>query len=160
MIRFKPSASKLVIGRWYPNHSRGKERNAKLFVGDIMLTPLSPDLLARAGVAEMDRVVQSAVGNEVNKITRNGSANQLVKTGTDGSIWIQSVAVTDQHHATNKAYVDGAVRDKADKSYVDSKDAEVRAYVDSRVPIPIKIVNTPSATTTGEQALFIVVEGS
>ena len=160
VIRFRPSASKLVIGRWYPNHSRGSERNAQLMVGDIMLTPLSPDLEARAGLSKMDRLWQNAVGTEANKITRNGSANQLVKTGTDGSIWIQSVAVTDQHHATNKAYVDGAVRDKADKSYVDSKDAEVRAYVDSRVPIPIKIVNTPSATTTGEQALFIVVEGS
>lgn len=63
-------------------------------------------------------------------------------------------------HAATKGYVDDAVGSKANKSYVDSKDAEVKAYVDSKVPIPIKIVNTPSATTTGEQALFIVVEGS
>lgn len=132
VIRFKPSASKLMIGRWYPNHSRGKERNAKLMVGDIMLTPLSPDLEARQSVKEIQELAANAVGTEANKITRKGSENQLVKTGTDGSIWIQSVAVTDPHHATNKAYVDGAVRDKADKSYVDSKDAEARALVGSR----------------------------
>lgn len=120
VIRFRPSASKLVVGRWYPNHSRGKERNAQLMVGDIMLSPLSPDLEARKSVAEVQGLAANAVGTEANKITRRGSANQLVKTGTDGSIWIQSVAVTDQHHAANKAYVDGAVRDKADKSYVDS----------------------------------------
>ena len=117
VIRFKPSASKLVIGRWYPNHSRGSERNAQLMVGDIMLTPLSPDLEARKSVAEIQGLAANAVGNEVNKITRNGSANQLVKTGTDGSIWIQTVAVTDQHHAANKAYVDGAVSGKADATH-------------------------------------------
>ena len=142
VIRFRPSASKLVIGRWYPNHSRGKERNAQLMVGDIMLTPLSPDLEARKSVAEVQGLAANAVGNEANKITRNASANQLVKTGTDGSIWIQTVAVSDQHHAANKAYVDGAVRDKADRSYVDSKDAEGKAYVDSRV----KQVTSPPAT--------------
>lgn len=117
VIRFRPSASKLVIGRWYPNHSRGSERNAQLMVGDIMLTPLSPDLEARKAVAEVQGLAANAVGNEVNKITRNTSANQLVKTGTDGSIWIQTVAVSDQHHATNKAYVDGALRGKADTEH-------------------------------------------
>lgn len=117
VIRFKPSASKLIVGRWYPNHPRGKERNAQLMVGDIMLTPLSPDLEARQSVKEIQGLAANAVGNEMNKITRIASANQLVKTGTDGSIWIQTVAVTDQHHATNKAYVDGALNGKADVSH-------------------------------------------
>lgn len=153
VIRFRPSASKLVIGRWYPNHSRGKERNAQLMVGDIMLTPLSPDLEVRKSVAEVQGLAANAVGNEANKITRNGSANQLVKTGTDGSIWIQTVAVSDQHHAANKAYVDGAVRDKADRSYVDSKDAEGKAYVDSRVK---QVTSPPSTFEPG--VLYVIPE--
>lgn len=47
-----------------------------------------------------------------------------------------------------RAYVDGAVAGKADKSYVDSKDAEGKALVESR-PAFFSGVGSPPSTIPG-----------
>lgn len=63
--------------------------------------------------------------------TRIGNTDSSYHVSLAGDVRLTQEPSRDDNAATKK-YVDGAVRDKADKSYVDSKDAEARALVGSR----------------------------
>lgn len=68
--------------------------------------------------------------SDLPEVSQGSTGWTLAKRQVSGQISVGEPISPD--HATTKKYVDGAVRDKADKSYVDSKDAEARALVGSR----------------------------
>ena len=86
------------------------------------------------------------ITNAPNSHTSAATANTLVSRDSGGRA--QFATPTSTGHAANKAYVDGAVRDKADKSYVDSQDAEVRAFAQSR-PAFFSGAGSPPSTIPG-----------
>ena len=94
------------------------------------------------------------ITNAPNSHTSAATANTLVSRDSGGRA--QFATPTSTGHAANKAYVDGAVRDKADKSYVDSKDAEVKAYVDQKAGGKIQVVSSMPSRPDSD-TIYVVV---